>query len=417
MFAVHPKTDCPHLDSLDLEGIRERLSQDVLLSSCQTCGDDSENWVCLECEGSFCSRYVNGHMATHNDQEGHAVALSLSDASVWCYSCDSYVTSPSVDRLTRKLGALKFPESMEESEQEDANQAPQKPSFSYTELVDNLRDKSLSKVAFLTGAGISVAAGIPDFRTPGTGLYAKVAELGLPHPEAIFSLDYLKENPLPFFKIANGFLTYKASPVKSHYFIKKVADEGQLLMNFTQNIDGLELDAGVPQNLLVQAHGHMRTAHCIECGASAPITEFFAHVALEKVFYCVNCDSPESEIRGIVKPDVVFFGETLPASFALNVRKITQADVVFVMGTSLKVFPFAALLHYIEPGVPVVLVNREDPGSVDTDRNPLVFLKGEIEESIAKLAEDLGWTLDGPRAAAQAEGGETPAAPISGEKA
>jgi NAD-dependent SIR2 family protein deacetylase len=364
-------------------------------------------------------------MASHNEAENHAIALSLSDASVWCYTCDSYVTSPGVDRLTRKLGDLKFPEAVEEPEAAGVDQdvsgtekSSERPSFTYNELVEKLRSKSLAKVAFLTGAGISVAAGIPDFRTPGTGLYAKVAELGLPHPEAIFSLDYLKENPLPFFKIANGFLTYKASPVKSHYFIKKVADEGQLLMNFTQNIDGLELDAGVPQELLVQAHGHMRTAHCIECGASAPITEFFAHVALEKVFYCVNCDDPESEIRGIVKPDVVFFGETLPASFALNVRKITQADVVFVMGTSLKVFPFAALLHYIEPGVPVVLVNREDPGSVDTDRNPLVFLKGEIEHSIAKLAEDLGWELNGPGRAAEGaeDAGELPVS-TSGEKA
>uniref|UniRef100_A0A7S3HG30 Deacetylase sirtuin-type domain-containing protein n=1 Tax=Spumella elongata TaxID=89044 RepID=A0A7S3HG30_9STRA len=350
-------------------------------------------------------------MALHNENTGHSVALSVSDASVWCYSCDSYITSPAIAKLTKRLGDIKFPEvdvidaKPEGKSSPDENVSPSVfralEDLTYAGLVAGLQDKKYQKIVFLTGAGISVAAGIPDLRTPGTGLYAKVAELGLPYPEAIFSLDFLKKDPSPFFKIANGFLTYKANPVKSHYFIKKVADEGMLLMNFTQNIDGLELDAGLPFEKLVQAHGHMRTARCCECSVSVPIAEFFEAVAQETPLYCTVCEVSEAERsveqpRGIIKPDIVFFGENLPMSFLSNARKISEADLVFVMGTSLKVFPFAGLLDLIQPKVPIVLVNREDPGRIDRGRHPVIFLEGEIEENLAKLVDDVGWELDKP---------------------
>jgi NAD-dependent histone deacetylase SIR2 len=452
MFAVSPKTDCPHLQNVNFSECSELLTRDVLTEPCLHCRDPSENWLCLECQAVFCSRYVNGHMATHCSEEDHATALSFSDGSVWCYKCDSYVISAAVSSLTEKLGNVKFPN---EEATEGANPEAKGPesgehtqtsalpisSFTYEHLVEGLRGetagKTFKKVAFMTGAGISVAAGIPDFRTPGTGLYAKVEELGLPYPEAIFSLDYLRSTPEPFFKIANGFLTYKARPVKAHHFIKKFADEGKLLVAFTQNIDGLELEAGLPEQLLLQAHGHMRTAHCIECRASAPIADFFEHVAREEVFYCAACaDSTPDARRGIIKPDVVFFGEKLPSSFLMRMRDITCADLVFVMGTSLKVFPFAALLDFVAPGVPIVLVNRENPGAIDTSSHPMLFLQGDIEDSVTKLARDLGWELPvaphksteevAERASAivaeafegadQTPGGQTPP-PVSGEKA
>ena len=399
MFAVHPKRDCPHVETIDVDGVCGRFNNQVLEKPCQTCSDAAENWLCLQCEGIFCSRYVNGHMVAHNEDVDHVVALSFSDASVWCYACDSYIISPSVERLTRKLGGVKhcdinalapIPEELDEVDLKS-----ELPKISYEDIVEGMINKKYTNIVFMTGAGISVAAGIPDFRTPGTGLYAKVGAMGLPFPELIFSLDYLKQNPEPFFKVSKDFLDYKANPVKSHYFMKKVADEGMLLMSFTQNIDGLELEAGLSEELLVQAHGHMRTAHCCECGISVPISEFFAHVQLETVLYCVNCDNIGAGPRGIIKPDVIFFGESLPVSFFTKREKVKEADLVFVMGTSLQVFPFAALLDLVAPGVPVVLVNREDPGRVDTARNPVVFLQGDIEDSVIKLAEDLGWELNG----------------------
>mmetsp|Transcript_19977 Transcript_19977/g.33455 ORF Transcript_19977/g.33455 Transcript_19977/m.33455 type:complete len:361 (+) Transcript_19977:311-1393(+) len=353
-------------------------------------------------------------MVDHNENSAHAVALSFSDASFWCYSCDSYIISPILAEIARKLGRVKFPED-QENENSKLNSIPEDSepdeclSFSYEELVVGLKDRKFSRVVFLTGAGISVAAGIPDFRTPGTGLYSKVQELGLPYPEAIFSLDYFKSTPGPFFKLANVFLTYQANPVKSHYFIKRLSDEGQLLMNFTQNIDGLELDAGLPQEKLLQAHGHMRSARCCECRMEVSISEFYAYVSREEIFYCPNCEG-----QGIVKPDIVFFGESLPNDFVTTMTTVTEADLVFVMGTSLKVYPFAHLLSLVKTGVPIVLVNREDPGQLDNASNVL-FLQGDIEERIGALAQDLGWDLPAVISPAAA-GDDQPTLSLPGDK-
>lgn len=74
--------------------------------------------------------------------------------------------------------------------------------FTYENLIDGLKDKKFQKVTFLTGAGLSVAAGIPDFRTPGTGLYSQLEKYKLPQPEAIFTLEYFKKDPQPFIMLS-----------------------------------------------------------------------------------------------------------------------------------------------------------------------------------------------------------------------
>ena len=183
---MHPKHDCSHSNHLDLKGIMARLSPDAKSSRCQDCKNTENNWICIECEGVFCSRFEVCHMSLHNQNMGHSVALSLSDGSVWCYSCDSYITSPPIGKLSAILCGSKIPEedaidAKPEGKSptmiENASQSQFRTfeNFPYNNLVSGLREKQYQKVVFLTGAGISVAAGIPDFRTPGTGLYAKVA--------------------------------------------------------------------------------------------------------------------------------------------------------------------------------------------------------------------------------------------------
>jgi NAD-dependent SIR2 family protein deacetylase len=117
----------------------------------------------------------------------------------------------------------------------------------------------------MTGAGISVSCGIPDFRSPKTGIYANLAEYNLPSPEAIFSIDYFKEKPEPFYKFMKSFdlRNFEASP--THYFIKMLNDKGLLHMCYTQNIDNLEVKTGIDMKKIIQAHGANRGAHCSVC--------------------------------------------------------------------------------------------------------------------------------------------------------
>ncbi len=123
-----------------------------------------------------------------------------------------------------------------------------KEGFSYEKLVSGLKDGKFKKICVMTGAGISVSAGIPDFRSPKTGVYANLKEYNLPNPEAIFTLDYFLNNPEPFYKFATNFDMQKFNPTPTHFFIKMLQDKGLLWKNLTQNIDNLEEKTGMNMN-------------------------------------------------------------------------------------------------------------------------------------------------------------------------
>lgn len=131
------------------------------------------------------------------------------------------------------------------------------------EITQGIKEKKYKKVLVLTGAGLSVGAGIPDFRSPGTGIYSKLQSYNLPYPEAIFELSYFKKHPTAFLALSKELLSGNFEPTLGHHFIKKLQDEDILLMNMTQNIDDLEIKAGLKEEKLLQAHGHSRSAHCI----------------------------------------------------------------------------------------------------------------------------------------------------------
>jgi len=152
----------------------------------------------------------------------------------------------------------------------------------------------------MTGAGISVSCGIPDFRSPGTGLYANLQKYNLPRPESIFDIGYFRKNPKPFCILAKELYPGLYAPSPAHYFIKFLADQGILLRNYSQNIDGLELIAGLPSELLVQAHGGFQNAHCIACNKEFSPDVVKEAVLKEDIPRCTKCN-------GLVKPDIVFF--------------------------------------------------------------------------------------------------------------
>jgi NAD-dependent SIR2 family protein deacetylase len=102
----------------------------------------------------------------------------------------------------------------------------------------NLSDKdpkkrSFKKIVFLTGAGISVSAGIPDFRTPGSGLYSQLEKYNLPFPEAIFEINFFKQAPEAFYKLSKEFLTCGSHPTICHFFISELNRRNKLLINFS----------------------------------------------------------------------------------------------------------------------------------------------------------------------------------------
>lgn len=250
------------------------------------------------------------------------------------------------------------------------------------ELINSGRAR---RIVVMTGAGISTSAGIPDFRSPDTGLYANLARLNLPYPEAVFDISFFREKPEPFYVLAKELYPGKFYPTITHAFIALLNEKHKLRMLFTQNIDCLERQAGVPEELIVEAHGSFATHRCIECKTEFP--EDMMKDAVDKSIV-PHCLVPQC--NGLVKPDIVFFGEALPERFHQNVRMIYAADLAIVMGTSLSVAPFATLPQLASEGVPRLLINKDPVGDFGS-RTDDVMLLGDCDSGVRKLADALGW--------------------------
>ncbi|PVD26760.1 hypothetical protein C0Q70_14438 [Pomacea canaliculata] len=254
----------------------------------------------------------------------------------------------------------------------------------------------------MVGAGISTSAGIPDFRSPGTGLYDNLQQYNLPHPQAIFMIDFFKENPKPFFVLAKELYPGSFKPTPCHYFIKMLNDKGLLLRHYTQNIDTLERVSGLPEDKIVEAHGTFHTSHCMECGKVYSLSWMKEKIFADEIPHC-----EEADCGGVIKPDIVFFGESLPQRFAecasLDFKK---CDLLIILGTSLVVQPFASLAHRVSASTPRLYINLEKCDSsdmlmamlfgggftFDAENNTRdVFKKAMCDEGCYELAQLLGW--------------------------
>lgn len=182
----------------------------------------------------------------------------------------------------------------------------------------------------MAGAGISTPSGIPDFRSPGSGLYDNLQQYDLPYAEAIFEINFFHHKPEPFFALAKELYSGNYQPNLTHYFVRLLHDKGQLLRMYTQNIDGLERLAGIPPERLVEAHGTFSTATCTVCRRNYKGEDLCPDIMEGQVPTCPTC-------KGVVKPDIVFFGEELPQHFFKYLRDFPLADLLIIMGTSLEV--------------------------------------------------------------------------------
>jgi len=243
-------------------------------------------------------------------------------------------------------------------------------------------------VVVMAGAGLSTASGIPDFRSPNTGIYANLAKFKLPYPEALFEIDYFKRNPRAFNTWAKEFFPGENYlPNKAHYFLKVLEDKSKLSRVYTQNIDGLELEAGLSQEKVIEAHGTFTSAACTNCGTKADISEIKKEIMLDRDPICSSCG-------GWLKPNIVFFGEALPARFFDEAELDCEfSDQLVCIGTSLEVYPFAGIVDAPKHQTPRLLINYDLVGSFGARPNDAAML-GDIVMSIDKICEKLEWTED-----------------------
>jgi len=251
-----------------------------------------------------------------------------------------------------------------------------------------LKSDQCRNVFLMVGAGISTSAGIPDFRSPDTGLYANLARLNLPYPEAVFDISYFRKNPQPFYTLAAELYPGYYRPTPTHAFIRLLAEKHKLNICFSQNIDTLERIAGVPIDKIVEAHGSFATQRCIKCRAEFPDDQMITYVKKGRVPKCkrTGCD-------GLVKPDIVFFGEGLPDSFTEAVPQLSEADLLIIMGTSLTVYPFAGLRQMVPHSCPRVLINLDRVSDIGSRRDDVV-LTMPCDDAVRSICKEIGGGWD-----------------------
>lgn len=230
------------------------------------------------------------------------------------------------------------------------------------------------RIVALTGAGISTPSGIPDFRSPMSGMWNS------DDPAVVASLGMFKRDPQPFYRwIAPHIATIlEAEPNPAHRALAELERCGKLQAIVTQNIDGLHQKAG--SQTVYELHGHLRTASCIRCRQAWPTA---AHLATAQQGLVPRCTC-----GGAIKPDLVLFDEQLPSdTWQRAEAAVTQCDLLIVVGTGLEVFPVADLpelaLHH---GVKLIVVNYTPTWA---DRQALVVIREDVAVALPQIVAGL----------------------------
>lgn len=224
------------------------------------------------------------------------------------------------------------------------------------------------KIVFFGGAGVSTESGIPDFR--GTdGLYNQ--KYAYP-PEEILSSDFFYAHTEQFFKFYREKMIFAdARPNVTHFALAKLEKVGKLTAVVTQNIDGLHQVAG-SKNVL-ELHGTVHSNHCVRC---------LKRYGLEAITQSQGI--PRCECGGIIKPDVVLYGEQLPEDAVRSaLEAIYDSDCLIVGGTSLTVYPAAGFVNYFR-GEELVLINKQ---ATALDKKATLTLHCGLGQAFARIYE------------------------------
>jgi NAD-dependent deacetylase len=228
--------------------------------------------------------------------------------------------------------------------------------------------RQAGSVVALTGAGISVPSGIPDFRTPGKGLWEKVDPMEVAHIDA-FHRDTRRF--WSFYRPRFSDLDSK-QPNAAHGFLAELEARGLLDAVVTQNIDRLHDKAGSER--VIEVHGSIATSSCTSCRATYPLENVGELFDPDGVATCACC-------MGKVKPDVVLFGELLPEDAMAQAQELcAAADLLICIGSSLEVQPVAALPELtLRAGGRVAIVTA---GPTPYDRDAVLKLDGDVVEEL-----------------------------------
>lgn len=232
--------------------------------------------------------------------------------------------------------------------------------------------KNSSYVVVFSGAGISTPSGIPDFRSPGSGVWEKY------DPFEVASIWAFRHEPEKFFDWIRtlALQAESAMPNQAHLAIVDLEKSGVVKSVITQNIDSLHQAAGSKK--VFELHGSARTATCPHCGKRHPQDYFQPMILKDKgIPHCINCGK-------VIKPDVVLFGEDLPGDTWDGAhQECLDADLVIVVGSSLEVYPANSLPETAKKNGAKLIINNLSPTHLDPYAD--LILRMDVIEGIGAL--------------------------------
>ena len=208
------------------------------------------------------------------------------------------------------------------------------------------------RVVFFTGAGVSTESGIPDFRSPGTGLWNKIKPIEF--QEFVASEAKRQESWRRRFSSDSGSWD-DAKPNRGHRAIAKLILDGKASAVITQNVDNLHQDSGIPDDRIIELHGNNRYAKCLSCSTRYELAD------LKRQFKSLGRVEPCARCGGIIKTATISFGQAMPEDAMARAQEVTNnCDLFVVVGSSLVVYPAAGFPEYAKRlGAMLAIVNRE----------------------------------------------------------
>ncbi len=242
------------------------------------------------------------------------------------------------------------------------------------ELLDDMRRMldAAERVVVFTGAGISTESGIPDFRSPGTGIWNKVKPIEFQDfmaSQAVRQESWRR-------RFSGDRKMESAKPNNGHKAVAKLVEQGKAIGVVTQNVDNLFQDAGVPDEQVVELHGNASYAKCLQCALRYELAD------IEQQFKRLGNVAPCSRCGGIIKSATISFGQAMPEDAMRRAQELTeQCDLMLTMGSTLLVYPAAAFPeHCKRRGGALVILNRE-PTPLDSIADLVVH--GEIGAALS----------------------------------
>ena len=247
----------------------------------------------------------------------------------------------------------------------------------YNEFIKDFKNKKYSNILFMIGGGVNFSEESIIFKNKEDDYKELIGK-------NIFELEHFLKKPEDFYKFMKSLNLNKLKPNIYYKFMNFLVHKNLVKYIFTQNVDCLEIKAKIPSEKVVYVHGNYLSGHCPKCQKPADIDKINEGIENEKVYYCPTCNSP-------CKPNIVFFGESLPEEFFIKIEQCKDIDLIITIGTYLTVSPFSRIPELTNKNAYKLLFNDAEVGNYQYENleEKSLLILGENKKNIKNFLNDI----------------------------